>query len=741
MKNFFILSVLLGTISAASAQDINGIWHKLPDGTTAELGSPALRSEHFTAFSVTEKALENYLATAPTNPDQGIRIALPAPDGGYRNFKLWSTPVMEPALAAKYPGIRTYTATLEGDPRVTAKLDYTQHGFHAMVYDGGNTYIVNPYGLGATGFYAATYKRDVTRPNDAYMSCGVGDEAIGTPEGDGTAQRVNGTTRKVYRLALSCTGEYAIAVDGPTPTTAGVLARMVTTMNRVNGVYERELAVSMTIIANNSLLIYLDPTTDPYSNNNNGGTMLGENQSNTTTVIGNANYDIGHVFSTGGGGVAGLGVVCANGGKARGVTGSPSPMGDPYDIDYVAHEMGHQFGANHTFNATSGSCTGNGVPGTAFEPGSGSTIMAYAGLCLSNNLQNNSHDYFHSASLEQISSYITVGGGAACPSLSISPNTNAVLAPFSATYAIPSGTAFELTAPQAVDATADTAVNYCWEERDLGNFGGTLVSTTNLGPLFRSFPPDISRTRTFPILSRLLVGQFNHSGERIPTVSRILSFGVTQRDMFQGWGTFNFPDDRITLNVEAMAPFTVTSPEGGEVWTGGDLQTITWNVSNTNAAPINCANVDIFMSIDNGQTFPYTLAANTPNDGSEQVRIPNPQASNFVRIKVKGSNNVFFAISARENFLDKGTVSVGNAPATENVSLSPVPAKNSLRVTVPASLGKVNLRLMNMLGQTVWTGSASGDQALDASIWPRGVYHMAMQNEKGFQQTKKLVLE
>jgi hypothetical protein len=739
MKKFFILSALIGSFSAASAQDINGLWHQASKEVVFELGAPPMSSEHQSAYSVSEASLKALLTQAPTDPSKGIRIALPSPSGGYRTFKLWSTPMMEPALAAKYSGITTYTAELEGNPFVTAKIDYTLEGFHALVFDGANSYLINPYGNRPSGTYAVSYKRDITRSAGEIMSCGTGDNIAELPQGAKVAARTYGTTRKTYRLALSCTGEYAVAVNGPTPTRGGVLSRMVTTVNRVNGVYEREVAVSLVLIANNDQLIYLDGNLDPF-NNSNANSLLSQNQTNTTTVIGSASYDIGHIFCTGDGGVAGLGVVCINNMKARGVTGRPNPYGDSFDIDYVAHEMGHQFGADHTFNASTGSCSGNGEPTRAFEPGSGSTIMAYAGLCPSNDVQGNSDDYFHSGSLEQISVYITSGNGANCPSTQASPNTNAVVPAFTATYVIPSGTPFELTAPLATDATRDTGIMYCWEQRDLGNFGGTLAGTTDQGPLFRSFAPDTSRTRVFPTPSRMLQGIFSYIGEKLPTVSRNMSFGLVERDMYQGYGTFNFPDDRITVQVEAMNPFRVTFPVGGEVWIGGNSQTITWDVSGTTAAPVSCANVDIYMSVDGGYSFPYLLKGSTPNDGSERVQIPNVP-SDYVRIKVKGTNNVFFSVSSSETYIDRGTVSVGTTPAAESVTLSPVPAHGSLRVTVPQSLGTVDLQLLNMMGQTIWTGKSSGDKTLDASMWPRGVYQMSVSNDAGFLQTRKLVLE
>lgn len=740
---YFLLPVFLLLGSFSFAQNQSGLWHQLPKDFRWNNNLPALQPEKFSSFQADEQVLADFLRNCSSNPLQAKVISLPTPEGSFRDFKVWETPMMEVPLALQYPAIKTYTAEAVTNRQVSAKLDYTPFGFHAYVFDPKGNYLIDPYANQATGNYIAYYRSDYHRKNGVAMICGTeGDLLSGGKESNpGTTGNLSyGTTRKSYRLALAADSEYCAAVVPGTPTKPLVLAKMVTTMNRVNGVYERELSTTMVLVANTDALIFL--TISPYSNSN-GGAMLGQNQTAVDNIIGSANYDIGHVFSTGGGGIAQRASVCQAGGKARGVTGSASPQGDAFDIDYVSHEMGHQFGANHTFNANTGSCFGNGVASRAFEPGSGTTIMAYAGICGSgNDYQSHSDPYFHSASLEEISNYITLpSNGGTCAVTSPSTNTNASMPAFDASYSIPYLTPFELTSPVATDATADT-LTYCWEERDLGDFKSTLSNTHFSGPLFRSYLPSTATTRIFPAPKWLLIGANSTiRGEKLPDTARSMSFRVTERDVYQGWGTFNFPTDAISLNVvNTGAPFVVTAPAMGEVLQGGGRANITWNVANTDQAPISAEKVDIYLSTDGGLSFPTLLRGGVLNTGSSSVMVPNINTST-ARIKVKGEGNVFFNLNEGDFSIVRNNVGVATHSPLEGVLISPIPATQFVTVVVPANLGDLQVQILNTLGQKLYEQTFQGTVRIATSHWPRGLYQVVLKKVSAETVLRKLVLD
>jgi hypothetical protein len=409
-------------------------------------------------------------------------------------------------------------------------------------------------------------------------------------------------------------------------------------MTRVNGVFEKDLALHLNMI-NNSNIIFYDPATDPYSDATGMSSWNGELQNTLNTVITNANYDIGHVFSTGGGGIASLGSVCVSNRKAQGVTGSPSPVGDAFDIDYVAHEMGHQFAGNHTFNSVTSSCGGgNRSSTTAYEPGSGTTIMAYAGICGSDDIAPNSDPYFHAGSLDEINAFISTTANA-CAAKTVTAN-NQPIVNAGADYVIPISTPFILKGT-ASDPDSGDVLSYSWEQMDLGPQGSPNSATGN-APLFRFFPPKNTGKRMFPQLSNVLANSTT-LGERLPSYARSMKFRLTARESKPNAGATGKDEMNITVSASA-GPFAITTSNTIDTFLVGSSETITWNVNNTNAAPVNCALVRILLSTDNGQSFLTILADSTANDGSETILVPNNLTST-ARIKIESIGNIFFDIN------------------------------------------------------------------------------------------------
>ena len=624
--------------SQVDAQSQDRVWQFVEEDSIVAKGERQIIPQAYRTVQANEAALKNLLGKAPVEftkeaKDNRVVIALPMPDGSFAKFRVEESPIMEQALAAQYPEIKTYRGQGIDDPAATTRLDFTPAGFHAMILSERGTVYIDPYSKGDTTNYITYYKSDY-RNDGKRFACHVTDDDKSAQGIDHIANVANGATLRTYRLALAATGEYTLFQGG---TVAGALAAMTTSMNRVNAIYERDLAVRMIMVAGESLIIYTNPNTDPYANDD-GFAMLSQNQSNLTTIIGSTNYDIGHVFSTGGGGVAGLGVVCSPGSKARGVTGSPSPSGDGFDVDYVAHEMGHQFNGRHSFNGTVSNCGGgNRTASSAFEPGSGTTIMAYAGICDSQNIQPHSDDYFHVKSLEEMVGFIA---GNSCDVETSTGNTPPTVTA-SANMTIPKSTPFTLTATGS-DANGDS-ITYCWEEYDLGTSSPPDTDASGSArPIFRSFNPASSPSRTFPKMSDVLNNTSTY-GEALPSMNRTMVFQVTARDNRAGGSGISTATTQVTVSA-AAGPFLVTQPNTNVTWDGGTAQAVTWDVANTAAAPVSAANVKISFSSDGGNTFPIVLAESTPNDGSATVTVPNVSTTS-ARIKVEAVGNIFFDVS------------------------------------------------------------------------------------------------
>lgn len=644
-----ILTLFCNFIFAQNSSE--ELWSDIQEATIQTAGERYIIPQSYRTLELDFQAMQSALSNAPSEKTVKVInsttiIALPLPNGEFTRFKFVESLVMEEELANKYPGIKTYLGQGIDDATASARFDITPVGFHAIIFSVNGTVYIDPYSMGDNQHYISYYKKDFVPSEDQLSaSCEVlgleSEIALELNELVVNGPAVfSGDELRTYRLACAATGEYTIFHGG---SVAAGLAAVVTAVNRVTGVYEREIAVRMVLVANNDLIIYTNPNTDPYSNFS-GGQMLGQNQANVDAVIGSANYDIGHVFSTGGGGVAYLAVICVNGFKAQGVTGLPNPIGDPFYIDYVAHEMGHQYGGNHTFNGNAGACSGgNRNAGTAYEPGSGSTIQAYAGICGSQNLQSNSDDYFHNISFVEMVNYTTNGGGNSCPVITSTGNSAPIVNAGTGGFTIPISTPFILTG-SATDPDGDT-LTYNWEEFDLGPAGHPNSPSGN-APIFRTFNATLNPWRTFPKLSNLL-NNTQTIGEILPTYTRSLKFRLTVRDNKAGGGGVDY--DEIQFDVtDAAGPFLVTSPNTSVTWQGNSNQTITWDVANTSVVPVNAAEVNILLSTDGGNTYTEVLVSNTPNDGTEQLQIPNLPTTQ-ARIKVEAASNIFFDIS-NENF-------------------------------------------------------------------------------------------
>ncbi len=641
--------------------------------------------------------LKTFLWSLPSEknvtPSLAAIMEIPMPDGRIVRFRVWESSIQEPALEARFPDIKTFAGQGIDDPYASIRFDIGPRGFHAQVLTINGSYYIDPFAIGNTTDYISYFRKDLLKGNRSW-TCDVPDY-VPTPNSNIIAAACRGAELRTYRLAVACTGEYAQAPGIAAGTNPAILhAAIVTSVNRVVGVYRTELSISMTLVANNNLVEFLDAATDPFNGNNNAGTLINESQVVCDNFIGSPNYDIGHTFSTGGGGLAQLNSPCGSS-KARGITGSSNPTGDGYDIDYVAHEMGHQFGGNHSMAGC-----GSSPNSTKYEVGSGTTIQAYAGICGGENIQPNSDPFFHAISFDEISNFVS-GTGSSCGTTSATGNQIPLISSLANNGVnIPISTPFTLSG-SATDPDNDP-LTYCWEQWDFSGTGnttwnaGATAGSGNSVPLFKSRIPKASGSRTFPDMAVILAGypvapasaMGGLKGETLSPVDRAMKFKLTVRDnKAAGGGVASSGaggcQTATIFQVNVIAtpgPFAVTAPNGGENYAGSSTQTITWNVVGTNAIPISVANVMISLSTDGGLTYPTVISASTPNDGTEAVTIPNT-ATTTARIKVEALGNIFFDISNANftitvssnptyTFIPPSSSTVACGSATANIILS-----------------------------------------------------------------------
>lgn len=593
-------------------------------------------------FSLSEIDFLNEIKSLSSSKNNFKTIYFPDDDGKLVGFKVKETPVMAAELSAKYPLIKSFSGYGINNASEKIRFSVSHNGIQAMIVHGsgkGNTFMQK-----IDGSDYIVYNRDSYQKRDVDFICNTTSKVEKSLKAS-TLKPVDGQVLRKFRLAVSTTGEYTTYHGG---TVADALAAINATVTRINQVFESDLAITLELIANTDTVIFADAATDPYT-----GNFSAQLQSTLTDDIGAANYDIGHLFhrDQANGNAGFVGAVCIDNRKGSAFASHPDPVGDFFDLDYVAHEMGHQFGANHTWSFE--------AEGTSVqvEPGSGTTIMGYAGIAAVNNVALHGEDYFHYSSIVQISEYLET---VSCAEITALTNNPPVIVP-TGNFIIPKSTAFVLTG-NASDADAADVLSYTWEQIDSGIITQATFGPTNpIGADFRSQRPSTDPVRYFPKLSRVLTGNLtqvnppvNSAWETVSEVEREINFALTVRDNAIGGGQVKSNLVKVSV-VNNAGPFIVTSQTAGETYIAGDVQKITWNVANTNVAPVNAQNVDIFLSIDGGLTFPTALSTNVPNDGEHEIVVPSSPTTT-ARIMIKASDNVFYAVNSADYIITESEV-------------------------------------------------------------------------------------
>lgn len=601
-------------------------------------------------FQIDPEALRSTLLLAPhesaVSPgDSELTVTLPLPNRGTVDFRIVAYNLMAAEDQARYPGIHTWYGVNPDHPGQTVFLDWTERGFHAAVRGGGEpAYYIDPLYRGQLEYYQLYRKEDLSKPTEPFF-CEASEAAPGTEVGERSGSAGDCVLRQ-YTVAISSTVQYSNYHGATSSADAGLVqSAVVTSLNRINQIFTQEISLRLELIAGNDAVYFYGQADNPFSDNS-VGTLLSENTDIQNNRLGSGAFDLGHVYTqAGNNGVARLRSGCDAGSAGAGATSGSAPEGEFFNIDYVAHEMGHQLGANHTQN---NGCNYSSSAG--MEPGSASTIMGYAGIC-SPNVQSRSDDYFHGRSIQEITNFLELGSGGSCATIiNTSLNTPTVSGP--ADQMIPRETPFRLRGV----ASGNGTLTYGWEQYNVEQAVMPPRSTNGRGPMFRSFRPATSPVRYFPNLPNLTDG-IDPQWEELPSVSREMSFRLTTRNVNATYGCTGEHD--LSLSVDGQrGPFRVVDPTGFTQWSEGQVAQVRWEVAGTDAPAFNSPTVDILLSLDGGQTYVPVLEA-TPNDGTAEITVPE-MTSSSVRVMVRSVDNVFFNISEQHHAIvsDAGLPSV-----------------------------------------------------------------------------------
>lgn len=732
-----LIILLIFCFNGFAQQSTTKLWTKIKqENIESEVMQRSSMPTSADYYQLNIESLKTILASAPERRSgigSNVIVKFPNTAGELESFEVMEASIMHPELQLQYPEIRSYVGQSIENPSSVIRFSVTPLGLHAMTLTENGTQIVDPFTN--SGDYIVYDKSDLINPS-GFRECGVTDEEeyldnLSLRLNSNAARDTGDGQLRTYRLALGSSVEYTNFHGG---TVAGALAAMNVSMTRVNGIYERELAITMEIIPNNNLLI----STNINSIFSNFSSVINTSTGTMNGIVGSSAYDVGHVFTTASGGVAFLGSVCTTS-KGGGTTGLPSPVGDVFDVDFAAHELGHQFGATHTFNGSSGSCAGgNRTASTAYEPGSGTTIMAYAGICPPQNVQNNSNDYFHQISLDQIWNFVSNDDGSTCAAFSSTGNS-APTADAGADYSIPIRTPYKLTG-SSTDPDGTSSHTFCWEQYDLGP-AGIPSNTSPTGPLVRSFSPTTSPTRYVPRLEDVLNNGGNSTTWEVLTLlARPITYRLTVRDNEPTGGRTAV--DEMVINTVQSGFFTVTSQNTpGIVYEGGSTQTITWNVAGTDANGINTSEMRILLSTDGGANFDTILADSTPNDGSHDVVMPNVDSSNC-RIIVEAVGNIFYNVNLSEFEIEAQLSVEENFLSNLNIYPNPNNGEFSIEFDSFANDALV-LNVYDIRGRIVYTKTLANEGRVAENIRlnnvQSGLYMVQISNGSN-KTTKKLIV-
>tara|TARA_R110002049_G_scaffold65035_1_gene171000 strand:+ start:138445 stop:141168 length:2724 start_codon:yes stop_codon:yes gene_type:complete len=656
---FLLLSLIISLVSlSAYAQKTDQLWTKATKERAIK-GQQLFRKslpnkKAFFQLDVTQ--LKSKLQTVSKASNSSAIVSFPNVDGTLESYRVEEASIMTPSFQAKHTNMRSYVGQSIENPEATIYFSITPKGLHTMTLSSKNgTQFIDPY-TSDSNTYIVYSKKDLPELKDISKCLTPDNYTEATNKSGSTKSLLNANDGKLrtFRLALASTVEYStfqineagVGSGTDTEKKDAVRAAMVVTMTRVNGIFKRDLSLQMELIDNDAIIFLAE--NDGFTNNN-ANALIGESQTVINNTIGAANYDIGHTFSTGAGGVAELASTCNNSLKARGVTGQPSPVGDAYDIDFVAHEMGHQLGAPHTWNGDTGNCqTAEWNSSNAYEPGSGSTIMGYAGICAPQNIQAKADAYFHQKSLQMIWANITTGNSTCANASAVLSGNSVPTAEAGLSYTIPVSTPYKLTG-YSTDVDGTSTHTYTWEQYDLGTSGtrGLPNESNTSGPLVRSFEGTNNTSRQIPRLADLRFSNGSTAWEKLASVSRPINFQLTVRDNDTRGG--QTATDNMTVTTDASAgPFEITSQNAYVSYPKGSTQTITWDVANTDVSPVSTTSVNIYLSTDGGLTFPTLLLSGTANDGTESITFPTGVTAPFCRIMVEAVDNIFFAINSTD---------------------------------------------------------------------------------------------